>query len=144
MTFESSPYSFTSTRGLVTTAGVKRMFSSVCSPVYGGSFHGSLKSSGGRGVMPGFCVFGAGAGGVCEAAANANMTRAIVVRTIRLIERLNVAFTFDSSLGPWRAHYNVARGSAMSKMSDFKSMRVVLGALVFVATVSCSTADKSQ
>ena len=33
MTRESGPYSFTSSRGLVTTAGVTRMFSSVCSPV---------------------------------------------------------------------------------------------------------------
>ena len=43
----------------VTTAGVNRMFSSVCSPVYGGSRQVSLKSTGGRGVMAGFCVPGA-------------------------------------------------------------------------------------
>ena len=80
MTFASGPYSFTSRRGLVTTAGVKRMFSSVCSPVCGGSRQGSLKSSGGRGVIPGFCVPGAGAGGVCAAAANAQTTRQVMVR----------------------------------------------------------------
>src|SRR5262245_15628441 len=32
----------------------------------------------------------------------------------------------------------------MSKMSEFKSARAVLGALVFAAAVSCSTADKPQ
>jgi hypothetical protein len=60
------------------------MFSSVCSPVYGGSFHGSLKSSGGRGAIPGFWVPGAGVGRVwAAAAANAQTTRHVMVRVTR-------------------------------------------------------------
>jgi hypothetical protein len=50
---------------LVSTAGVTRVFSSVCSPLYGGIFQVSLKSSGGRGAMPAFCVPGAGAASLC-------------------------------------------------------------------------------
>ena len=68
---------------MVTTAGVTRVFSSVCSPVYGGSFHDSLKSSGGRGFIPGFCVLGAGVGRVCAAAASAQTTRQVMVRVAR-------------------------------------------------------------
>src|SRR4030095_4074092 len=93
ITGASGPYSFASTRELVTTAGVKRMFSSVCSPVYGGSRHGSLKSSGGRGAIPGFWVFGAGTFEVCDTAARAEKARAVVVRTSRPIKRINVART---------------------------------------------------
>src|SRR5688572_2979460 len=89
ITDESGPYSFASRRGLVTTAGVKRMFSSVCSPVYGGSFHGSLKRSGGRGFIPGFCVFGAGAGD-CAAEINVDAMKQVAVRNER---------TMTSSLG---------------------------------------------
>jgi hypothetical protein len=54
------------------------MFSSVGSPVCGGSRHASLKRSGGLGIIPGFWMLA----GVCAAAASAQTTSP-AVRTVR-------------------------------------------------------------
>src|SRR5438105_14554616 len=50
------PYTFASRRSLVTTSGVKRVFSSVAAPWCFGSFHSSLKSDGGRVDAGGACA----------------------------------------------------------------------------------------
>ena len=48
MTLASGPYTFSSSAGLPTTAGVTRWFSSVCrAPLVGTSRHSSLKRAGG-------------------------------------------------------------------------------------------------
>jgi hypothetical protein len=52
--------------------------------VCGGIRQVSLKSSAGRGAMPGFCVFAAGAGLVWPATdATAKTTRQVSVRVVR-------------------------------------------------------------
>jgi hypothetical protein len=57
----------------------------------------SLKSSGGLGAIPGFCVAGAGAG-VCAAAVRAHATRAAAMKPVRLMSRAEAVLpTCDSS-----------------------------------------------
>src|SRR5262249_18399203 len=50
----------------------------------------------------------------------------------------------NSPGGPSRGHYNVARGSCMSKTTELKCARVVLGGLLMAVALSCSSTEKAQ
>src|SRR5262249_10252601 len=50
----------------------------------------------------------------------------------------------DSSREPSGAHYNVARGSCMSKTTELRGARAVIGAMLVAITLSCSSAEKPR